>query len=404
MGYLKKTVVGVSWMALGRISVRALSFGKTIIIARILMPAQFGLFGIASIALSFLEVFTETGVNVFLIQERTKLKNYVDTAWTISIVRGLLLSIVIFLSAPLIDKFFSFGGSVGILRLISIVPLIRGFINPAEIKFQKKLQFDKEFFLRTSVFATETIVAVFYALIHKTPESLVWGMIIGASVEVVISNLLIKPSPKLRLDMCKAKKILDRGKWVTLSGIVHHLNLEGDDAVVAKILGETPLGLYSLAYKLASLPLTEVTQVAGKVAFPVFSRISGDKYRLKKAFVRSFVLSYLFVIPIGAVLFLFPRQIVELLLGANWVEASDVLRILALFGFIRAAYAIPNSLLYSLKRQEWIARILSVQLFTLALTIVPLTLSYGIVGAGIASTSAVMTPLPIFLYYLRKVL
>jgi len=96
MSFFRKTVKGLSWMGALRVVTRGFTYARTIILARLLVPAQFGVFGVASLALGFLEVITETGVNVFLIQEKAELKEYVDTAWLVSILRGILIFLMIF--------------------------------------------------------------------------------------------------------------------------------------------------------------------------------------------------------------------------------------------------------------------------------------------------------------------
>ena len=96
MGYFKDTLRGVSWMGGLRLSTRVIAFAKIAILARILTPAQFGLFGIALLVLALLENLTETGINIFLIQEKAKLEKYNDTVWLVSIIRGTLISLTIF--------------------------------------------------------------------------------------------------------------------------------------------------------------------------------------------------------------------------------------------------------------------------------------------------------------------
>ena len=95
MGYTKTAIKGFSWMGAFRGVTRVFSLLRTAILARILMPSQFGAFGIATLILSFLEIFTETGINLFLIQEGSDLEEYVDTAWMISAVRGIFISAIL---------------------------------------------------------------------------------------------------------------------------------------------------------------------------------------------------------------------------------------------------------------------------------------------------------------------
>ena len=145
MGYKKDAFKGISWLGGLRIVTRIVALGRTVLIARILSPSQFGLYGIASLVLIFIETLTETGINIFLVQEDKKINEYINTAWVVSIIRGFIISVLIIVLAPFIASFFSSPEAVSILYIISLVPLVRGFINPAVAIFQKELQFGKEF-------------------------------------------------------------------------------------------------------------------------------------------------------------------------------------------------------------------------------------------------------------------
>src|SRR3989344_3560370 len=99
MGYRGDALKGFGWIGSLRIISRAISFVKTAILAHILSPYQFGVFGVAALVLSFAETITETGINVFLVQNREKINNYVSTAWIISITRGILIALIIILTS-----------------------------------------------------------------------------------------------------------------------------------------------------------------------------------------------------------------------------------------------------------------------------------------------------------------
>jgi len=97
MGYFKDTLTGLSWMGGLRGSTRVIAFVKILVLARILSPFEFGVFGIAMLFLSLLEIISETGVNIFLIQEEDNIDSFLDTAWVVSILRGLFIAIILFL-------------------------------------------------------------------------------------------------------------------------------------------------------------------------------------------------------------------------------------------------------------------------------------------------------------------
>ena len=404
MGYTQQALRGFGWMGGFRVASRGVAFVRTAILARLLTPAQFGVYGIGIIALALLEMLTETGINVFLIQEKEDIHKYLGTARTVSVFRGILISLLIFLSAPFIEKFFAMEGAKNILWLISLVPLIRGFINPSLIRFQKELSFRKEFFYRMSSFSLDSTVAVIVALSTKSTLSMVWGLLAGAVLEVIITNLFIKPTPSFEFHLPRFKEVTGRGKWVTLAGVFDYLSKQGDNLVVGKVLGAAPLGLYQNAYALSTLPVTEVSDVAGKVTFPVYSIIGGDVARAKKAYLKTLGVVSVLAIPIFLILFFFPSLIINIALGEQWLGAVDTLRILAVFGLIKAISQTSSALFLGIRKQELVTLFTFVRFFVLAITIYPLTVSYGIVGAAYSAIASALAVLPFMAYFLIKVL
>jgi len=403
MGYFKKTIKGIYWTGVLKVFVRSIAFIKLAILARLLTPEQFGVFGIATLALALLEVITETGINIFLIQENADLKKYVDTAWIVSICRGVLISFVLFLLSPYISSFFNSPASKHLLIMISLVPLIRGFVNPAIVKYQRDLKFSKEFAFKFSIYFIDAFVAVLVSLKTHSPLALVVGMIVAALFEVIFSLLFIKPKPKVKFDHKKLKKVFNRGKWITVAGAFNYLFENVDDAVVGKIINTTSLGLYQMAYKISSLPLTEVSDIIQKVTFPVYVKIAGDKLRLKRAFIKNISASAILVLPIGIMLFVFTSPIIKLILGEKWMIIVPVVRVMSFFGVIRALNISSYSLFLALKKQEYISMITLVGIVSLGLCIVPLVSKYGIMGAGLSALVGTVVTTPVVVLYLCKV-
>lgn len=404
MGYLRETAKGVSWMGGLRASTRVLAIIKIAILARLLAPEQFGLFGIASLVLVFLEVVTQTGINVFFIQGEGKLKNYINTAWVVSIVRGLVISLLIFTVAPGIATFFNSPDSIYLLYLIGIVPAIKGFINPAIIRYQKELQFNKEFMLRFSIFTFDAIVAITLAYVTKNPSSLIWGLIAGAFLEAILSHLLVKPRPRFSFELEKTKKIIKRGKWITLAGIFEYFFIQGDDIVVGRLLETRMLGLYQVAYRISTIPITETGMILSRVTFPVFSKFSEDARRLRRAFIRTTAVLFIFVVPFGLVLFFFSEEIILIVLGSDWLETAPVLKVLAAFGVIKAIKDSSYSLFKAVKKQEYITTITLVSIVGMAIFIIPFVNKAGILGAAYAATIGLLLSLPLVVYYVARVL
>ena len=403
MGYFKDTIKGISWTGALRGFNRGIVFVKLAILARLLTPEQFGVFGIATLVLAFLEIITETGINIFLIQEKADLKKYIDTAWIVSIARGFLITIFLFLLSPAISSFFNSPESYKLLLLLSLVPLIRGFVNPAIVKFQKDLNFSKEFLFRFSIYFIDAFAAVLIAVKTHSPLALVVGMIVAAIFEVVFSHLFIKPAPKLKFEFEKVKRVVNRGKWLTAAGLFNYLFENVDDAVVGRLMNTGSLGLYQMAYKISSLPLTEVSGVVQKVTFPVYVKIAADRLRLKRAFIKSLAATAILVLPLGIALLVFPSPVVRIILGERWLAIVPVVRVMSFFGVIRALTISSYPLFLALKKQEYVSLVTLVGIAGLGVSIVPLVVKYGIMGAGLSAIIGSIAAVPVVAYYLVKI-
>jgi O-antigen/teichoic acid export membrane protein len=404
MGYTRHAIKGVSWIGAFRLSTRAMSFIRTIIVARILSPSQFGLYGIAALLLSMIEILTETGINIILVQTNEKIEEYLDTAWVVSLIRGFLISAIIFLSSFFVANFFHAPSAVSLIQLVSLVPLLRGFINPAVASFQKELRFDKYFFYSTSQFFVESIVTIIFILIFKSPIALIWGLVVGAAYEVAISFLFVRPLPKIHFHKEKLHHVVSRGKWVTLAGIFQYFFQNGDNIVVGRMLGTGALGIYEMAYKMATLPISEISDTIARVTFPVYVKIADDKRRLRRAFLRTTALVGLVSIPLGVVFLLFSKELVLFVLGPKWVVAAPVFQVLAIFGITQSILGNTGAVFLALKKQEYTTIITFVSIVFLSILIVPFTNMFGLVGAGVAVVTSSILTMPVLFYYLVKLL
>jgi lipopolysaccharide exporter len=403
MGYKRDAIKGVSWMSAFRITTRALAFAKTAVLARVLSPSQFGVFGIASLVLVFLEMLTETGINIFLIQSKKSIGGYINSAWVVSILRGIIISTLLVACSPFIAAFFKTPEALHILFFIALVPLVRGFINPSSVKFQKELNFNSEFWFRTSIFFLDAIVSIVLAITTRSVYSLVWGILSGAILEVLLSFVIFRPIPHFSIDKSYFGEIFHKGKWVTLYGILSYFTDNGDNVIVGRIMGSSSLGIYQMAYKISILPISEVSDVVCRVIFPVYTRIAEDNKRLLRAFIKTNIAVLLATFLLGTIVFLFPEQIILILLGKNWLSAVPVLKILAIYGTLRTIAGPASALFLSVSKQKYITIMIFVRFLGLALTIYPFVIFYGLIGAGYSALVSVIVEIPVVLYLTYRI-
>lgn len=386
-----------------RIMTRGVAIVKIAILARILSPSQFGIYGIALLVLGFLEVLTETGINVFLIQQKDKTRQYLDSAWVVSIARGVLIALVIILASPIIIWFFKVPEVRNLLFMVAGVAVLRGFINPMKVIFQIKLDFMKEFFFQGFLYIVDAGFAVGIGMITHSESAMIIGMLVATLVEVILSFVIFKDRPKFKLETAKVKEVIRSGKWITGAGVFSYIFQNIDNVVVGRFLGATSLGYYQQAYSISTLPVSEVGQIFNKVTFPVYVKIADDKQRLKNAFLKTLGFISILVVFSGSLIFFFSHHIILIFLGEKWLAIEPVLKILAIFGVLKSLLNFSYSVFLSLKMQKIVMLSELTGIVGMGLAIIPMVTQYGIIGAGYSTIIAFVCSLPVVIIYLFKV-
>lgn len=392
MGSFKTLVKGIGWLGALRAVTRLSTLVKTAILARLLTPADFGQFAIAGLALAFFETITETGINQVIIQSSRKTAELVDSAWVVAIVRGIAIGLVLALAAQPLASFFHNPEVVRLVYLVALVPAIKGFINPMIIEFFKSLRFSQEFAFRLILLLIDIVVSLAAAILTRSALAFVVALIVGGLAEVGLSFLWCAVKPRFVFRREYLREILGFGKWVTLAGFAHWLASELDDIVAGRWYGTARLGVYQGAYKISSLPVTEIAGTINQAAFPVMSQLKLRKAEMKKAFATSGLLAVSIGLSLSLVLFLFPKLIVAILLGPQWGQVVPLVRTLALFGLMRTVESSiqPFYLASGKPYLAAIGNVIKVAALSLGLVVWGQNGVSGIAWAAVFSVAAVM--------------
>ncbi|OQX54725.1 MAG: hypothetical protein B5M53_05600 [Candidatus Cloacimonas sp. 4484_209] len=383
----QRVVRGGFWVFSLRITERAFSLIRLVILARILSPNDFGLMGIALLTMATLDTFSQTGFQQALIQKKEDIKPYLDSAWTVLILRGFILFAILFFIAPYAAAFFNAPEAKPIIQVIGFAVLFQAFTNIGVIYFQKELEFNKQFIYQISGILADFIVAISAALILKSVWALVFGLLAGNAARCYVSYLIHPYRPKFDFHLGKAKELFSFGKWILGSSILIFLLTQGDDIFVGKLLGTTALGLYQLAYRISNMPATEYSHLIATVMFPAYSKLQDNLSKLKEAYLKVLQLTAFFSIPIAGMIFIIALDFTRIFLGNKWMPMVPAMQVLALYGMLRAIGATTGVVFMAVGRPEIRTKIQFAQLALLAVLIYPLTIYWGIVGASIAVTA-----------------
>lgn len=380
----KKVVKGTFWVFVSQIATQFIALVKNIIIARILSPDDFGLFGIALIALSLFDVFSQTGFDAALIQKKENIEEYLDTAFVVNIFRGVILFVLLFFAAPYVGIFFENTLVTPIVRIISFTFLINGLINPGTIYFIRELDFKKQFYWDMSRTITDIVVSLSIIFLLRNVWVLVIASISSYLTRAVVSYLIHSFRPKFRFKKEYASSLFKFGKWVLASSILVYLVTQGDDAFVGKVLGVTWLGFYRMAYRFSNLPATHITHVISRVSFPAYSKLQEDIPRLREAYLKILQVISFFTFPIAGLIFVLAPDFTKIFLGEKWMPMVPAMQMLVFAGLIRSIAATAGPIFNAVGKPRINTMWQIVRLSVLAVLIYPFTTKWGILGTSIA--------------------
>jgi O-antigen/teichoic acid export membrane protein len=383
-----RAIRGGLWVFSLRAINRGLGFIRTIILARLLAPEDFGLLGIAMLSISTLETFSQSGFQAALIQKKENVEPYLDTAWTVSAVRGIALFLILFLSAPVIASFFNSPKATLVIRVVALSTLLTGLRNIGIVFFQKELEFDKQFFYEFSATLVDITVAITLAFILKNVWALVWGGLAANLTRLLMSYVLHGYRPRVRFEKEKFQELFGFGKWVLASSMIIFLITQGDDIFVGKMLGVTALGLYQIAYLISNLPATEITHVISQVTFPAYSKLQYDLPRLREAYLKVLKLTAFMSLPSAGGIFILAPEFTKIFLGDKWMPMVPAMQILCVFGVTRALNATTGPIFHAVGKPFVLAKVSFIQLIFLMLLIYPLAAKAKLVGVSWAVTIA----------------
>ncbi|MEN8253428.1 MAG: oligosaccharide flippase family protein [Patescibacteria group bacterium] len=394
MQYRHKILSGFGYHAGFKAFSAAITLLKISILARLLTPNDFGLFSLTMIALGLTEAFTETGINTTIIQSKQSVKYFINTAWVIAIGRGLLISVIMLFLGLTMGRYYQEQNLLFLVSLASLIPLVKGFINPAIISYYKKMAFFSDTAYRILLATVNTVFSIVLVFYFRSVFSLVLAILLTSIFEVVISFILFKNKPRFEFVKSRAESIFSNAKWLNVSAFLGYLNENLDNFLIGKISGTTNLGFYQNAYALTHKPY-EVAQSVHHSTLPVYIRIEKDKKRLKKTSLRVIGLSMLGIIGISLPLLLFPNYFILLILGNQWLPVIPLVRVLLLAAILQSFSVLTYSIFIASKKYIYMNIHLFLTVLTLVASMLFLGNKFGLQGAVWAVLLSRLLTIPI---------
>jgi O-antigen/teichoic acid export membrane protein len=314
-------------MVSARLVSRVIDLASMLILARLLTPQDFGLVAIAMTIVLILEAALELPLSQALVRMETIEDCYYDTAFTLALLRGVILCAAVAVIAAPFAGFYKHSNLVPLIVMLSIGPAARGMMNPRMAEFAKNLNFKYEFmFELAGKFAAFCIGLTVALLTHSY-----WSIAAGAvAAPLVISTLSYAMFPfRPRLTLAHWRVFGDFLGWVSLSQVVLAINWQSDQLLLGKLLPATRLGMFSLANNLTNIPVTALFSPLLRPMLSAFTMLRNDKERLGESYINAATACIAIGLPLLVGQSLVADPMVRLLLGGKWIPAIPMVQWLA---------------------------------------------------------------------------
>lgn len=382
-GWQRRLRSGVFWSTAAFLGSKAITLVSTLILARLLVPSQFGVVSAILVYTSLLELASDLGLSATVVYEQEQgVTRRVQTAFTMNVALGALLAALAFAFAPAVAGFFHISSDIGLFRLAALSLLITGFGGIPDALLLRDMQFNKRIIAQLTRGGVRGIVSIVLAAAGFGASALVIGLLAGAFVGVVVTWILTRFRPTFAFERAAVRSMLTYGGASSLLEVLALLGGKVDVAAVGRVLGATALGLYTIAFRVPELVIETVAWNVSAVAFPALARKRiEDNETLGTASLMLVRYQALYALPAATGMAVLATPLVVVLFGPNWSEAAGVTAAIAVMSGISATVFPLGDLFKAVGRQRILV---GLTFISLPLTVVAVIVAapYGITAVA----------------------
>ena len=365
----------------------------TVVLARLLTPADFGLVAMVSTVTGLGQAFADLGLSEATIQRKEINHDQVSALFWINVAIGVGLTLITVASAPVFARFYRDSRLVNITLLVSLTFLIGGLRVQPDAILKRQMRFSSLAIRDVASYLVAVPIAIMMALRGAGYWALVALPLILNLTAMALSWLMVNWRPGLPRRGAQVGSMVVFGGNVAASYFIGSVCRSADNVLIGRYMGASPLGLYSRAYNLLMLPVRQLSGPAGSVAVPAFSRTQDEPERFARFYLRTINLILWISAPVFGFLIVAAQPVIVLVLGDQWREAAPVFQILAISAL--------GQLFFDSTIWLFVSRGQSQQLLKILLIISPIIvagyvigLPFGIKGVALSGSLVLLGILP----------
>ena len=317
-----------SFALLANVIQQSIGIVSMLILARLLSPQDYGIVAAAMLVIHFFDVFSETGINEYILSRPTLELDELHSAWTLRLLVRIGLALIVVVLGPFFADFFNQPELHLVLLVAAMIPVIDGLENPGLLLLRREFEYRSIALLLVSAKLAAFLVSLIIALVYQSYWALVVGSIVLSAFTAIFSYRIHPIKPEFTLSRVHGQWSFS--SWSILRAILGFSRSKADNFLIGKFLGVTTLGVYSLSKTLATIPHEHLTQALTDI---FTSSIGGSHERIDNAAsslskIMTSVVSVM--LPVSCGMYLVAEPLVDVLLGPSWVDAVAVIEALSL--------------------------------------------------------------------------
>lgn len=377
----KKTISGLFWSFSDLIANQGIKFVIQVILARILVPKDFGVIGMITVFIVISQSFIDSGFTNALIREKEPSQQDYSTVFYFNLFMAVLLYIALFFSTGVISNFFKEPQLIAILRVLAIVLIINSFGLIQRTMLTKNINFKAQ----TKISVISSVFSGVIAIIFAYMGFGVWSLVIQTIVMQFIQSLLLslwnRWVPSLVFSIDSFKRLFGFGWKILISGLINTLYNNLYFLIIGKVFSAAELGYYTNAQKLRDTASQSITSAVQKVSYPVLSIIKEDEDRLREGYKKIIKTSVFITFPLMIGLAAVANPLIRLIFGSKWVNCIEYFQVLCFSGMLYPLHAINLDILQVKGRSDlFLGLEIIKKIIGLLSIVIVLFLKFGIMG------------------------
>ena len=399
----RKAVKGIAWSAFERFSAQGVQFILGIILARLLLPEDYGLIGMLAIFLAISDTFIQSGFGIALIQKKNRDELDFSTTLYFNVVVAVLSYVILFFTAPLIAKFYNQEILISLTRAFGIVLIINSLAVVQRTKYTIDLDFKTQTKASISSIVVSGGLGIYMAYSGFGVWSLVAQALTRAAINTVVLWLYSKWLPKEGFSFERFKKLFSFSSKILASALLNTVYRNVYLIIIGKIFSIGELGFYTRAQQFSDFPSSNMTGIFDRVTFPILSKFQDDDTKLKDNYRKLIKLSALLIFPLMMGLAALAEPLIQLLLTEKWMGTVWMLQLLCFAGMWYPIHSLNLSILNVKGRSDLFLKLEVVKKLMITIVIV-ISVPFGIKAMILGQIATSYLALVINTYYTKKII